>query len=104
VDPFVPANMIAAPDGTTHYKINSAGAEINFEAETFVVSSSETAIQPWDSTPVVAINQLNAVTPNRESPLFFALGVEFYQEVNGRMYPLKNGAYNSLLLVKVSGL
>ena len=104
VDPFVPANMIAAPGGTTHYKIISAGAEINFEAETFVVSSSETVIQPWDSAPVVAINQLNAVTPNSVSPLFLALGLEFYQEVNGKMYPLKNGAYNPLSLVQVSGL
>ncbi|CAM3008753.1 hypothetical protein [Flavobacterium frigoris] len=104
IDPFVPANMIAAPGGTTHYKIISAGAEINFEAETFVVSSSETAIQPWDSTPVLAINQLNAVTPNSVSPLFLALGLEFYQEVNGKMYPLKNGAYNPLSLVQVSGL
>jgi hypothetical protein len=104
VDPFVPANMIAAPGGTTHYKIISAGAEINFEAETFVVSSSETAIQPWDSTPVVAVSQLNAVTPNSVSPLFLALGLEFYQEVNGKMYPLKNGAFNPLALVLVSGL
>ncbi|SDX73915.1 hypothetical protein [Flavobacterium degerlachei] len=104
IDPFVPANMIAAPGGTTHYKIISAGAEINFEAETFVVSSSETAIQPWDSAAVVAINQLNAVTPNSVSPLFLALGLEFYQEVNGKMYPLKNGAYNPLSLVQVSGL
>jgi hypothetical protein len=101
---FVPANMIAAPGGTTHFKISSAGAEIDFEAETFVVSSSETAILPWDSAPTAAINQLNGVTPNSVSPLFLALGVEFYQEVNGRMYPLKNGSYNPLALVQVSGL
>jgi hypothetical protein len=37
--------MIAAPGGTTHYKIISAGAEINFEEETLLFSS-ETAIQP----------------------------------------------------------
>jgi hypothetical protein len=101
---FVPANMIAAPVGTTHFKIISAGAEINFEAETFVVESSETAIIPWDFAPTVAINHLNTVTPNSVSPLFLALGVEYYQEVNGRMYPLKNGSYNPLSLVQVSGL
>ena len=101
---FVPANMIAAPSGTTHYKIISAGAEIDFEEETFVVSSSETGILSWDSAPTAAINQLNAVTPNSVSPLFLALGVEFYQEVNGRMYPLKNGSYNPLALAQVSGL
>ncbi|MBP2283079.1 hypothetical protein H4V97_001397 [Flavobacterium sp. CG_23.5] len=101
---FVPANMIAAPGGTSHFKIISAGAAINFEAETFVVASSETAIIPWDNTPTAVIQQLNAVDPNSVSPLFLALGVEYYQEVNGRMYPLKNGAYNPLALVLVSGL
>jgi hypothetical protein len=101
---FVPGNMIAAPGGTTHFKIISAGAEINFEAETFVVATSETAILPWDMTPTVAISHLNAVTPNSVSPLFLALGVEYYQEVNGKMYPLKNGSYNPLALILVSGL
>ena len=101
---FIPANMIAAPGGTTHFKITSAGAEIDFEAETFVSMNSETAILPWDMTPTVLISHVNSVTPNSTKPLFLALGVEFYQEVNGRMYPLKNGAYNPLSLVQVSGL
>ena len=48
LDSFIPANMIAAPSGTTHFKIISAGAEIDFEAETFVTANSETAILPWD--------------------------------------------------------
>ncbi len=104
IDPFVPVNMIAAPSGTTHFKIISAGAEIDFETETFVEAHSETAILPWDAVATVAINQVNAVTPNSTKPLFLALGVEFYQEVNGQMYPLKNGAYNPLALVQVSGL
>ncbi|UFH34435.1 hypothetical protein [Flavobacterium acetivorans] len=104
LDSFLPANMIAAPGGTTHFKIISAGAEINFEADTFVVGSSETAILPWDMTPTAAINHSNLVTPNSVSPLFLAVGVEYFQEVNGQMYPLKNGAYNPLALVQVSGL
>ena len=101
VAPFIPANMIAAPSGTTHFKIISAGAEIDFEAETFVETHSETAILPWDTTPTVAISQTNPVTAAGTKPLFLALGVEFYQEVNGQMYPLKNGAFNPLSIVKV---
>ena len=104
LDSFIPANMIAAPSGTTHYKIISAGAEIDFEAETFVEAHSETAILPWDAVATVPISQVNAVTPGSTKPLFLALGVEFYQEVNGQMYALKNGAYNPLALVQVSGL
>nr|WP_315211418.1 hypothetical protein [uncultured Flavobacterium sp.] len=101
---FIPSNMIAAASGTTHFKIISAGAEVDFEAESFVASNSETAILPWDVTPTVAISQTNMITPNSTKPLFLALGVEFYQEVNGTMYPLKNGSYNPLALVQVSGL
>lgn len=104
LESFIPANMIAAPGGTTHFKIISAGAEIDFEAEVFVTATSETAILPWDMTSTVTISHLNAVTPNSTKPLFLAVGVEFYQEVNGRMYPLKNGSYNPLALVQVSGL
>ena len=104
IAPFIPANMIAAPSGTTHFKIISAGSEVDFEAETFVEAHTETAILPWDNVETVAISQENAVTAASTKPLFLALGVEFYQEVNGQMYPLKNGAYNPLALVTVSGL
>jgi hypothetical protein len=93
--------MIAAPSGTTHYKIISAGAEIDFEAETFIEQHSETAILPWDAVATVAIAQTNQVTAASTKPLFLALGIEFYQEVNGQMYPLKNGAFNPLSIAKV---
>ncbi len=101
---FVPINMIAAPGGSTHFKIVSTGAEIDFENETFVMDAQTTAVLPWDATATAVINLVNAVTANSTHPLFLALGIEFYQEVNGQMYPLKNGAYNALALVKVSGL
>jgi hypothetical protein len=101
---FVPINMIAAPGGSTHFKIVSTGAEIDFENETFVMDTQATAVLPWDATATAVINLANTVTANSTHPLFLALGIEFYQEVNGQMYPLKNGAYNALALVSVSGL
>src|SRR5690606_30222651 len=85
---FIPSNMIAAPSGTTHFKMISGGAEVDFEAETFVVATSESAILPWDATATAAINLSNAVTANSTNPLFLALGIEFYQEINGQMYSL----------------
>ena len=101
IPPFVPVNMISAPSGTTHYKIISAGAEIDFEAETFIEEHSETAILLWDAVATIAIAQTNQVTAASTKPLFLALGIEFYQEVNGQMYPLKNGAFNPLSIAKV---
>lgn len=104
VPPFIPSNMITAPTGTTHYKIISAGAEVDFEAETFVVESSESAVLPWDAVATVAIAQTNALPAASTKPLFLVLGIEFYQEVNGSMYSLKNGAFNPLAMVQVSGV
>jgi hypothetical protein len=100
---FIPSNMIAAPGGTTHFKIISAGVEIDFENESFVEQHAETGILPWDATATSVINQVNTVTANSTKPLFLALGLEFYQEVNGNMYSLKNGAYNPLALIQVNG-
>jgi hypothetical protein len=100
---FIPINMVAAPGGTTHFKVNSAGAEIDFENETFITSTSESAVLPWDGTATAVLNLSNAVTANSTHPLFLVLGIEFYQEVNGQMYSLKNGAFNALAIAKVSG-
>ena len=101
---FSPLTMLAAPNGTTHFKIVSAGAEVDFEAESFVISTAATDILPWSAAPTDVISQSNAVTADSTKPLFLVVGVEFYQEVNGLMYPLKNGSYNPLAIVQVNGL
>lgn len=104
VPSYIPTTMVAAPGGTTHYKIVSAGAEIDFENETFIVDSKQSALLAWDGTATAVLNLSNAVTANSTHPLFIALGIEFFQEVNGVKYPLKNGAYNALTIVKVDGV
>jgi hypothetical protein len=101
---FIPVNDLVAPNGATHFKIVSAGAEIDFEAGTYIESNSATAVLPWDANPAAAIILSNQVTANSTHPLFLLLGIQFFQQVNGINYPLKNGSFNSLSLVKVSGI
>jgi len=101
---FVPANMIITPIGATHFKIVYAGAEIDFEKQTYVVSTESSPILPWDNNVTADLNLSNAVTANSTHPLFVVLGIQFYQEVNGQQYPLMNGAFNALCVVKVSGV
>jgi hypothetical protein len=103
LQPFIPANVIAAPNGATHFKIVSSGAALDFENEAFDVDVKETAQLPWDTNATAVINLVNAVPANSTRPLFLLLGILFYQEVNGTMYPLKNGAFNSLSIVEVDG-
>ena len=100
---FVPLNMVAAPSGATHFKLVSAGVEIDFENKTYVVAFADINSLPINSTPTAVVNISHQVTANSTKPLFLVLGIEFYQEVNGNQYSLKNGAFNALSLVKVSG-
>jgi len=101
--PYVPANMVAAPGGTTHYKVFAAGAEVDFESGKFVAPVQESAVLPWDSSLTAALTLTNALPAASTHPLFLVLGIEFTQEVNGSQYPLKNGAFNAMALVKVEG-
>jgi hypothetical protein len=94
--------MIAAPAGSTHFKLISAGAEVDFEVESYVSDTSESSVLAWDAATTTALTLTNNVTGASTKPLFLVLGIEFYQEVNGSMYSLKNGSYNALALVKVS--
>jgi len=103
IPPFIPVNMVAAPNGATHFKIVSAGTEIDFEQGSYAADISATATLPWDANGTAVINLVNNVTANSTKPLFLVLGIEFYQQVNGSMYSLKNGAYNALALIEVSG-
>ena len=101
---FVPADYVAAPGGTTHFKIVSSGVAVDFENESFEMDSKASAVLAWDGTATAVINLTNAITANSTHPLFLVLGIEFYQDVNGVKYPLKNGAYNALSIIKVDGV
>ncbi|MFB9272898.1 hypothetical protein ACFFT3_13470, partial [Lutibacter litoralis] len=90
-----------APSGTTHFKIVMGAAEIDFATETSVFESDETAVLPYDSADTAQIDLMAALTANSVLPVIQVLGIEFYQEVNGTMYPLKNGSYNALSVIDV---
>ncbi|HEX2606679.1 MAG TPA: hypothetical protein VHK91_04835 [Flavisolibacter sp.] len=99
---FVPANVIKKPQGATHYKLASLGAEVNFQGESYITDVHESAMLPidqQDSRPLVFSNQ---VTTNSGHPLFVLLGIQFFQMVNGQQYPLNNGAFNALTILEVS--
>lgn len=104
VPSFIPLNMISAPPGATHFKLVSAGAGIDFENETYVVTDSGAPVLPIDSNPTPAIMLSNIIPSGNPHPLMLVLGIEFYQEVNGGMYSLRNGAYNCLTVIKTEGV
>lgn len=101
VDPYIPTASIVAPEGATHYKIVSMGAELDFLNNLSIVDEQSSAMLPWDATQTAALTLSNNVTANSTLPLYLFLGVQFYQSVNGVDYPLNNSAHNALALVKL---
>lgn len=101
---FIPKTGLTVPDGTTHYKLVSAGVEVDFASGDNVKEITASGILPVDMNPTVALTLDNNVTANSTRPLILVAGILFFQEVNGKMYPLKSGSFNSLSIVKVSGL
>lgn len=100
---FIPRQMIASPPGASHARLMAAGVEVNFPGEQYVMGSSQSElfVLGEDAQPDLTLSQ--TVTGGTILPVLVALGIAFYQEVNGQWYPLKNGAYNALSLVHVDG-
>jgi hypothetical protein len=101
---FSPMNSIAAPNGATHLRFVSCGASIDFENGLMEVVGSQSAEIAIGESLVAAVGLTNQLTANSTHPLFLVLGVEFYQQVNGVSYSLKNGRNNALAIVRVSGV
>jgi len=100
---FIPNRMLEVPDGATHYSICSAGAEVDFEQKKHLGDVQRTDILPRDDRATAAVRFTHTVTAGSRLPLFLVLGVVFYQEMNGVLYPLKNASFNCLALVGASG-
>lgn len=100
---FVPDRMLQVPAGATHYRINTAGVGVDFEQKKHEGEVQHTAVLPWNDQASAAVTLNHAVTAGTGLPLFLVMGIEFYQEMNGGLYPLKDASFNCLSLVAVSG-
>ena len=101
VPAFVPVNSIVAPAGATHFRINSAAASFDFEADTYEVDSASSAALPLDGTATSPLTLTSSLAANSTGAILMVLGVEFFQVVNGTNYVLSNGAFNALTIVAV---
>ena len=94
---------VAAPSGATHFELLLGSAAINFE--TGAIAQGVVAV-PLGSLPLngpVLVNQTIkaslAAAPTADDVVIGVLGVNFYQLLNGKQYPLHNNASNPLAIV-----
>lgn len=99
---LIPNQMITAPSGTTHFKIVTAAAEVDFVQGNSLAAYDSTAEIPWDESSLASVTLTTNVTADSELPIIQVLGVEFYQEINGAFYMLNNGTFNALALINLN--
>ena len=98
---FVPLNDIAYPGGATHVNLKAAFANVDFTNEISAIEYSPVTNLPIDGTNT-PVSLVPAGVPAGAGTKFYLLLLEFFQEVNGIQYPLKNGAYNVLNIVEAA--
>jgi hypothetical protein len=101
-----PTVDIAAPTGATHYEILFGVASVNFAAKTY---SSATVASPLGILPLTGAAQTNVTqvatlpaAPTADELVIGVVGMNYYQQINGKYYPLNNNASNPLAVEYVS--
>ncbi len=97
---LIPNVDVAFPSGATHLTLKGAWAKIDFTGNTTDVEFTNLLNVPIDGTSTAVTLTPTAVPTGTGISLFF-LAIDFFQEVNGIQYTLKNGAYNSLAIIEV---
>lgn len=98
---FTPGDMLAIPNGSTHYRISATGVGVDFDLGTRSVLSGNS---PTLSVLDPGLAQSLTVDKNQLSGTHFVflLSVEFIQIVNGVEYSINNGAHNAAKILGTS--
>lgn len=97
---FVPLNDLTPPSGATHVSIRGAWAKIDFatgDTEVYETNVENLLLDTTSSNVVLT----PTATPAGSGTSLYLLMIEFFQEVNGNQYTLKNGDFNALSIVEV---
>lgn len=104
LDAFTPQITIEAPQGTTHFQVVGGVLAADFAGRAFDQAHDVSGILPWDNEEVAGITLNASIGADSVHPVITVVGVNFYQDVNGKMYALKNGTHNALGIVDVDQL
>jgi hypothetical protein len=101
--PFSPMSAVIVPQGATHFQLIAGVAAIDFVAQSFESAATQTASLAWDANATVPTTLSLSITKGSTLPVFVALGIQFFQVVNGSQYPLTDKSFNALSMVAVNG-
>lgn len=95
-----PLNDIAVPEGATHFSISGAMEIMDFTSGNYDLQYTNVVNAIIGTNPVPVTLTPNAL-PTGTGNTFFFLKVEFFQEVNGVQYALRDEKHNAVAVVGV---
>lgn len=100
ISSLVPLNDLVAPSGATHVSFKGGWAKIDFVNGSGELVESNVVSLAIDPT-VNSVKLSPAGVPAGTGLNLFLLKMEFFQEINGLQYSLRNGAFNALSIIEV---
>ncbi|QEC44572.1 hypothetical protein [Pseudobacter ginsenosidimutans] len=97
--PFIPAKELATYQSATHFRLVTAGAELDIPNADVNVNIAQTEYIPIQKAEVTVANLENQLTANTQLTLMLVMSVEYYQEVNGKMYLLRADKRNPMKVI-----
>ena len=101
-----PASDIAAPQGTTHFEVIFAASSLDMEALTFTngVVAAPLGILPVSGAALAnqTVVATFPVAPSAAALVVGVVGINFYQQINGKFYALNNNSTNPLAIEYVA--
>lgn len=101
---FSPTLVLYGPPTATHFKILSAGVEVDFADGLHQGQVNTTAEFQIDLIAIPAIELVNRVRPYSKHALFLMVGIQFVQKTKGGFEFERFKRNNALAIVKVSAI
>lgn len=97
---------VQAPQGATHYELLYGVAAVNFAAKTYKAAAVASSLGILALTSAaqtnVSITATLPAVPGADELVVAVVGMNFYQQLNGKYYPLNNNTSNPLAVEYVS--
>jgi hypothetical protein len=97
---FNPQKFLALPAQATHVTISGAWAKVDFNGRNWEVQTTNAVNLQTDNTVSNVVLTPSSV-PSLPGLSLFVIKVEFFEEVNGDQYSLRNGSNNPVCIFKV---
>jgi len=97
---FIPKYHLALPEGATHFSLSTAKSIVDFEFGVYASSFSPKVNIGIDASMATYTFAFDEILTGSGVSFYFFL-IEFFQEINGIQYSLKNNSFNVLTILEV---